>query len=108
MPKAKTSKSDLYGKWVHAHEEDTDTEMVFRPPGHPLPPSRGRTAFELRNDETCAYLGIGRDDRGEASSGSWRFDEQTSALSLNLPDGTHQVFPVASADKEKLVVKKPK
>ena len=38
--------------WVHSHEEDTETEMVFRPASHPFPRSRGRRSFELRPDGT--------------------------------------------------------
>lgn len=107
MLKRAISQSDLHGNWVHAYEEDTQTEMVFRPSSHPLPRSRGRTAFDLHEDKTCIFLGIARDDRHEPYSGSWDFDDQTATLSLHFPDGTHQVLSVESAKKDKLVVKKP-
>src|SRR5256885_16207397 len=59
----------LNRRWVHAHEEDTDRQMVFRPAEVDLPPSRGRVAFELRPDGTFAESGIGPTDRPEAASG---------------------------------------
>ena len=108
MPKKRSiSKADLYGHWVHAHEEDTATEMVFRPASHPLPRARGRTGLELHADQTCDYLGIARDDRPETSGGTWRFDEHSATLSIDLPDGTHQVYGVVSVKKDKLILKKP-
>jgi hypothetical protein len=107
MSKKRISPADLYGQWLHAQEEDTDTEMIFRPADHPLPPARGRTGLELCADQTCNYLGIGRADRPEASEGSWQFDEQTGTLSIDLPDGTHQALAVGSVKKDKLILKKP-
>ena len=108
MPKAQISESNLHGQWVHSHEEDTETAMVFRASGYPLPPSRGRIALDLHADATSAYRGIARDDRHETSSGHWRFDVTTRTLSVSLPDGSKQAFSVLSADKDKLVVQQPK
>lgn len=80
--------------------------MVFRPADHPLPPSRGRTGFELHADDRCTYVGISRDDRSTTTNGTWDFDERGQTLSLNFPDGTKQVFTVAYVARDKLVVKK--
>lgn len=107
MAQDKITQPQLLGHWVHAHEEDSSAEMVFRPASHPLPPARGRIAFKLQEDGTCDYLSIARNDRHEPSGGNWNFDEQTATLSLDLPDGTHQIFSVISAEEEKLVVTNP-
>ena len=40
----------LYQHWVHSHEEDTNTEIVFRPATYNFPRSRGRRSFELKTD----------------------------------------------------------
>jgi hypothetical protein len=34
-------------RWLHAFEESTDDELVFRPEGYPLPLARGRIELEL-------------------------------------------------------------
>lgn len=108
MPKTSISVSQLFGKWVHSHEEDTETAKVFRPGGAPLPPSRGRIAFDLRSDATCDYQSLARDDRHESSGGHWRFDATTGTLSVTLPDGSNQDFLVLSANKDKLVLQQPR
>ena len=37
----------LQQEWVHSREEDTPTEMVFRPASYDFPPARGRKSFAL-------------------------------------------------------------
>ena len=71
----------MSGRWVHAHEEDTEDEMVFRPAGTDLPPSRGRMAFELRADGTFAETGLGATDVPEEATGSWALEGDTITLS---------------------------
>ena len=85
----------LYRRWVHAHEEDTGRQMVFRPAEVELPPSRGRAAFELRPDGTFAESGIGPTDRPEPASGTWELefdvpgkDKQGDFLTVSYPPGT--------------------
>jgi hypothetical protein len=34
-------------RWLHAFEESTEDELVFRPEGYPLPLARGRISLEL-------------------------------------------------------------
>ena len=77
----------LCRRWVHAHEEDNDEEMVFRPSEHPLGPSRGRTSFELRADGTFSESGLGAADVPEEASGTWRLDRDSIVLSEAAPGG---------------------
>ena len=44
-------------------EEGGEDELRFRPEGYPLPLARGRTALELREDNTFKALVPGPDDR---------------------------------------------
>jgi hypothetical protein len=63
--------AEIFKRWVHSHEEDEGDVMVFRPAGHPLPPARGRTGFEIRRDGGFMRYGIGADDRGTAKENVW-------------------------------------
>ena len=77
------------GRWVHAHEEDTGDEMVFRPAGSDLPPSRGRMALDLRPNGTFAESGLGATDVPEEATGTWTLVGET----ITLSDGAAQGVP---------------
>jgi hypothetical protein len=65
----------LAGRWVHSHEEDSGDELVFRPAGYALPPSRGREAFELRPDGSYAGSVPGPADKPAATEGEWTLED---------------------------------
>jgi hypothetical protein len=96
----------LLRHWVHSHEEDTPTEMVFRPAEYTFPPSRGRTGFELKSDGSYVETGIGPTDKPLKALGSWSLD--ANALSLKKPTdaGSGRVLHVRSADPDRLVIKR--
>ncbi|MQA73550.1 MAG: hypothetical protein GEU88_04235 [Solirubrobacterales bacterium] len=96
----------LERRWVHAHEEDTDDEMVFRPAEHPLPPSRGRTSFELRPDGSFSEAGLGAADVPDEAEGTWRLDGGTIVLGEGAPGGAPRAMPVASLDEHRLVIRR--
>ncbi|HEX7201189.1 MAG TPA: hypothetical protein VF249_00305 [Arthrobacter sp.] len=62
---------EVTGVWLHSHEEDTSSAMVFRPRDYPLRPARWRDAIEVRADGTCIWHGSSPDDRGQATPGRW-------------------------------------
>jgi len=95
----------LYGRWVHSHEEDTGTEMVFRPSTHPFAPSRGRTSFDLRPDGTYVEGSPGPVDQPEHSTGSWSRDSDRLILRAE-GDRPGHVWDIAAAAADRLVVKK--
>ena len=100
-------KSDqVSGRWVHAQEEDTEDEMVFRPAGTDLPPSRGRMAFELRADGTFAETGLGATDVPEEATGSWALEGDMITLSEGATQGVPREMEVVTADEERLVILK--
>ncbi len=106
MSERKVAREELQQHWVHSHEEDTDTEMVFRPATFRFPPSRGRTGFDLKPDSSCAGFGIRPADGIEEYPGTWELDEEGH---LTVYDDRHrpvQVMEVISADSDRLVVKK--
>ncbi len=80
------SRARLIGRWVHAHEEDTEAGRVFRPADHPLPPSRGREAWDLRADGSFAATAPGPTDEPAETAGSWQLDGDR--LLISGPDDT--------------------
>lgn len=104
---AKVRREILYRRWVHAHEEDSDDRMVFRPAEHELPPSRGRVAFELRPDGSFAESGLGPTDVPVEASGTWDLeDDERIVLSEGAAQGVPRVMDIASCDEERLMIKK--
>jgi hypothetical protein len=93
-------------RWVHSHEEDTEHEMVFRPADRPFPPSRGRMRFELLPDGTFVESAPGPTDAPEERAGKWEIEGGKLVLdSEQAPEG-RRVLEIASADEDRLVVKK--
>ena len=104
----KVEKAMLAQRWVHSHEEDSDTEMVFRPVSYKFPPSRGRTSLDLRPDGSLTESGPGPSDRSEHTEGTWWLDADNN-LVLDQGPRHHQrsrVLRLVSADGDRLVVKK--
>ncbi len=95
------------GRWAHAHEEDTDDQMVFRSASTDLPPSRARLAFDLRADGSFAETGLGPTDVPEKATGSWAFAGDMITLSQGAAQGVPRQMKVVTADKERLVILKP-
>jgi hypothetical protein len=97
--------SALEGRWAHAHEEDTSAEMVFRPATDPLPPSRGRTSFDLRPDGTFVGSSPGPVDVPEETRGSWSLDGDR--LVLRPDDGrSADAWRIVAAESGRLVLRK--
>ncbi len=94
----------LKGRWVHSHEEDTDDEMVFRQEGHPFPPSRGRTSFELRPDGTYVETSPGPVDVPVESTGSWSLDGDRLLLGAAGERSGH-AWEITNAEADRLTVK---
>ncbi|WP_206063199.1 hypothetical protein [Nocardioides sp. HDW12B] len=97
---------EVCGRWVHVREEDTEHEMVFRPVGTPLPPARGRVAFELRPDGSFAETGLGAADIPEEAAGDWSVEGDTVTLSEGAAQGVPRVMQVVSVAPDRLVVRR--
>jgi hypothetical protein len=103
----KASRDLLQRRWVHAHEEDTESEMVFRPADYELPPARGRVAFELRPDGSFVESGLGAADVPEEASGTWDLeDDERIVLSQGASQGVPRKMRIASAEQDRLVIEK--
>jgi hypothetical protein len=97
----------LCRRWVHSHEEDTATELVFRPEEFDFPPSRGRSSLELRPDGTAIEQQPGPVDRARRIAGVWQLKGDVVQL-RDAPRGRpRRELRIASAEANRLVVRKP-
>ena len=94
----------LHRNWVHSHEEDTDSELVFRPASYGFPPSRGRAALDLRADGSYGESAPGPTDRPAETEGTWTLEG--NELKLHAAGGSTRVLKIASADADRLVVRR--
>lgn len=96
----------LNQRWLHSHEEDTESEKVFRLASYQFPPSRGRIGFELRQDGNAAVVGIAPTDGPQESEGTWTIDENGQLL-IRLPGfGPAADMSVVSMSSNRLTVMK--
>ncbi len=65
---------------MHAHEEDKESELVYRPASYSLPPSRGRSALNLVADGTYVESSPGPTDRPEQAAGTWVLEDDRLTL----------------------------
>jgi hypothetical protein len=104
---ANLDKEALHRTWMHSREEDTDTEMVFRPEDYNFPRSRGRTGFALRPNGVLSEIGIAPTDAQQTTAGKWQLEDDNKLVfyqgSETVPS---KVMQVVQADKDRLVVKK--
>ncbi len=97
----------LRGRWLHAHEEDTEDEMVFRPAAARFPPSRGRRGLDLGPDGSYAEIRPGPDDRPQTLPGRWAV-EGDDWLVVETGDGaSRRAMRIVAADGDAIVVRKP-
>ena len=100
--------SCILGKrWIHSHEEDTASEMVFRPQGFAFPRSRGRVAFELAPDHSLVQSGIAPTDGPQLNTGKWQISSEGNLVFYNESTGRPTwVLPIVSATEDRLTVRK--
>ena len=104
---AKLDKDALHQTWMHSREEDTDTEMVFRPEGYNFPRSRGRTRFDLNPDGALAEIGIAPTYAQQTTAGRWQLEDGNKLVFYRASETEPtKVMQVVHADKDRLVVKK--
>ena len=72
MPGGPVDPALLVQSWAHSHEEDTASEMVFRPKSFKFGPSRGRRSIDLGPDGVLHDASPGQDDRPRSRAGSRR------------------------------------
>jgi hypothetical protein len=97
----------LQQRWLHSHEEDTDTETVYRPASFSFPRSRGRMGFELRPDKTLIDVGIAPTDVPRELSGTWDLEGgEEKSLLLKPAGASPSKLDILSLSPDRLVVHK--
>ena len=104
--KKKFPRDDLFQHWIHSHEEDTDTETVFRPQAFKFPRSRGRRSFKLKRNGSLVEIRIGSDDRPQKLQGTWKLEDSNLILHIPSQVESQQVMRINSVSRNRLVIKK--
>lgn len=95
--------ASVVGAWTHAHEDDSEGRIVFRPSDSEFPPARGRDAFELLSGGVLRHGGPGPDDRRTEGAGTWALDDDRLML---MPEGEpERRYHVERADGRELVLR---
>jgi len=94
---------EIFGAWIHSHEEDTEGVQVYRARGHSFPPSRGRRGFEVHRGGEFTFLGIAPADGSRPVPGHWH-NLGEGRVEAVFPDRPGQVFrfTIVSCDKDVL------
>jgi hypothetical protein len=92
--------------WVRSHEEDTEIGRVYRPAMFPFPPSRGREAFQLKEDHSYMKADIGASDGTVETFGTWDIAQDDEfRIIFHAECGTVMVIQVVEVDINRLVVR---
>lgn len=87
----------LKKRWLHSHEEDTSGNLVFRPEGTPLPPSRGREIIDMSGWDVSISIS-GPDDRPSNPEKGTLTDKE-----LRFSGGR---YTIVSAEVDRLVLRR--
>jgi len=103
----KIDRKSLHQQWVHSHEEDTETEMVYRPATFAFPRSRGRSAMTLKPHGELVELGIGPADRPQESQGTWKLEDNgTLSICEKGKKKPKRTMKILSFDRSRMVLEK--
>src|SRR5258706_16318951 len=95
----------LQRRWFHAHEEDSEGKVVYRPDDFPLPPSRGRLGYEFQPGGRVIKLLPGPTDKRTTASGTWRLNNE-GLLSITIDGRLDEVVEIDTLNSDLLVLKK--
>ncbi len=98
--------NEIFRRWGHSFEEDTEDITVYRPSEYAFPPARGRAGIEFRSNGEFIDWTIGPTDASRGISGHWRMEESRRVRvyfenNIRAP----QVLEIIQCDVEVLKVK---
>jgi len=94
------------GDWLRSSEEDTATELVYRPASYPFPPSRGREGMRLSADGTMIHAAIGATDQHRHRQGRWRLQDGVLHLEFEGERNAPRVLDLVDASPTRLAAKR--
>lgn len=83
---------NLFGEWVHSHEEDNDNIKLFRLSTYDFPPSRGREKINLKGKGNLVYTPISPNDLPKPYNGTWKVDKSELILEYNNMKKTFKII----------------
>jgi hypothetical protein len=95
----------VFGHWVHSHEEDSGDVEVYRPLGWPLPPARGRSAFEIKPDGEFVRYRPGPADVSAGRRGRWEA-LAPDRIAVSLPDESPHELEICCVGPEVLKIRR--
>jgi hypothetical protein len=96
---------EIFRKWMHSFEEDTDGIIVYRPAEYEFPRARGRDGIEFRSDGVFIDWEIGRTDALRGINGRWEM-EGPGRVRILLEEGREpRILEILQCDAEILKVR---
>ncbi len=94
---------EVFGRWIHSHEEDTADARIYRRSTYPFPPSRGRRGFEIRPGGEFVRYAIAAADGSKEVPGRWTA-ERSAWIQVTYPEGSGppETLEVVSVDQDVL------
>ncbi|KAA6446973.1 hypothetical protein [Bacillus swezeyi] len=99
---------EIFQKWIHSFEEDTQNITVYRPIGYELAPARGRSGLEFKQNGTIVNINPGPSEGSQKVEGEWKTKEKDDEIFISFPtrqDPT-QIIEVLECNDEVLKVRK--
>lgn len=96
----------LHGDWLRSPEEDTATEVVYRPASYAFPPSRGREGLRLSADGTLIRSAIGATDLHTHRRGRWRLEDGVLHLEYESGPNASRALELVDASSTRLATRR--
>jgi hypothetical protein len=96
--------SNVIGHWLHSHEEDDPSYLVFRPSSYAFPPSRGRRELHLDENGRILERSPGPDDRRVTVTGTWTL--RGNVLDLSTEGRPTESLRIIGADNGRLLIER--
>ena len=93
-------------EWLHAYEEDSSGDEVYRPSTVELPLSRRpRERLRCKADGTAFIAVGGPDDRARKQPATWERDGDAIVIHITDPPSSRSVYRVVSISADRLLVR---
>lgn len=80
--------AELFQRWGHSFEEDTESLRVYRPADYDFPLARGRDEIEFHSGGDLIEWIVGPDDANQPVTCCWRV-ERPWAIRIEHADSSH-------------------